>query len=1637
MSFLGDLANQISSQFSTGENNNHTLDSVVFGQNIKYGQLGDFANKFDQSAQRKYLEEGYLRKDPYNVDPKQLQILMQEPNATLLVKKRMFSSIAENFRPDLMDADEKLYYRAMKFLFANKCKLISSLEKLSKIQRITAGAGSISEQLIPIIATLSDTINQNSGSLFGGGFGNNSDQNQLNLVMNQVRKLSGFNTTSKLTSWITDSTNLFQSQMGAGTGVIEITNFNRLSTTTKVDGITSPGTFSISILDPYQAMLITDWDIEKAIADATNMFYNHGIFQFGKENVDQQISDKQNRLNRLRSARGVSPISFNINPETFLGKRVTAVLDRLGIELIFDYNSGFGGIGGGVNVSPDYLKGGAVAGNDGLNTQKGLGIGSSGNIRQLVPDTELSVFQDLVTAIFNKIQLDANSRNAFQVTNQFTNYARKKLRHNFSGHQIIQPMDVVHIYMSSKSRFDNKLLSGLQNMFSGAGILQNLNNTVTNLTNSVSGLFNPGGNVNLQVEKASFVGQEFPNYLWSMLRDQFVTEKEGVHVFAGIVDGQGGVSDSWSDGKFSVEIRGRDNTAYFDQGKVNFKPGADSFNGAIYDTLTPFKSKFDTITSNAKDDTPELLDENKIILGTSASKTGLLKAKSGPNAGQKVTSDTFVQGTLITDTGQKSREIFAPDGLVYKWKEGLGVFVQFGNSLDLNNPNRVGTPNITKEPFAGQDVMNVLSLLVTGQPYNYSNYWRAAANFDGFGTDPQTQQDAAYSYTNSLKNELVKNNMLWGNFIPFKNLVIDEKSFALAMQSQFRIIQKNKDLDAKIQKLADLNKQVSIFGAANAFGNSVTSTNPQFLEAKAQVSNLQDSIQNDINNIQKDDADFNQLAASSGPDATFDFTDFVDSSKLGISPSDGNIRSNLRKQVNFLTRRMSYNVRANDDKNLFIVDDFYDKDYDILAYEQSLADGIKLYNNDFMDIREKIAQTANLLNLEVFADTQGHIRVRPPQYNKMPSSVFYKMMYLKQAYGIQIFPQFLSDVFDTQLDTLRQRVEVLEDLIRLDCAILNYQDDDSATKFILTSGSNDGTGTPFSFISDTNGFITDVNNLINSANADPLGTELQDLLSGLEAQATSTKSVFTNSQRYSEIVKQLLAQGLGLQGYSVSDIFTPSTSTYVQTLINRIQTKSGQRIDKKDYISNNVDGQKDVVLPLAQTIDVFKVTKELQEKLQERQKVIKLFYSSIKNATEFKSLDNQDISTSNSLFGPTTFGNVHIPEVFEHMIENESYDDYGPGSGSRYIIKNSQIRSIQTSVGSPDFNVVEVQGVLNTFAPNALPNELNSFPNNGNGLVTAIAVDYDSWRNYGFKSTPPVRVPFLSDPNSQCAPYATMILSRARKNIVRATVTIAGNEYMQPGEVVFLEGRQLLFYINSVRHDFTFGTSFTTTLELTYGHSPGEYIPTTLDIIGKMIYNNRDISGYTIQRQSNSGNETNLGVLIKDPSTGLGSLSSSNAPPTTFSAFNDDVIKNIMYTAAYTVNANNTKGNNITANVELRIYADDAHAADSGLQSFASSIKDILTGKSDNNALSKGQPFPTDSVKIVVVNLDDANDRRSPSQKAIDGARNQVTSTSTFSGPSIGSSDTTTPLAGVDKIRTALFSYIVDCWLSFDQNLGV
>lgn len=1608
--FFDALADQISQKFGLGENTNRTLDVVENGHTRHYGKLGDFANKFDQSSERRYLEEGYLRKDIFAADPKQLEILIQEPETTLLIKKKMFSSIAENYRPDLMDEDERLFYKCTKVLMDNKCKQIAAFERLSKIERVSTAVGEFDTQMMPLVMSLA---NQLQATSFSGGLlsptNSKTNTSKLDDVIEKIRKVYAFSPSRSYTSWITDDKSLFKSELGEGTGVIELTNVTSINTTVSVN---SSGSCNITISDPNQLMLITESDIEYALSDATNRNYNHKIFQLGKESAEQIINRNTKLLNDKRASRGASPIVFHTNPDTLVGERVVAIVDKVGEKINFTYDSAMGlggiGVGNGVTVSDDSLIGGIILGTEGLNNASDKTIPGL-SVKRAIGGSELSIFQDIVIATFNKLQMEGNSRSLAGFKEEKINYTRKKMRLWFLGKRIIQPMDQVHVYIGSKSRYDNKIISGLQQSFNAYGFLKNADNAVYNIKQSFDTLFNPSGNIDIQIEKAACVGPNFPDILWSMMRNQFVNERSGSHVFAGVVES---VNGSYSQGSYSVSVSCKDNMAYFEQGFVNVKPSADVFNGVLKDPLTPFKTKFDSVSSNFSKEVPELLNENSQLLGLD-----LVKMKSGSGAGKTAKSD--IKYDYNIDPKGNIRKVFhAPDGLVYRWKEGIGMFVQYGDSFSEHDPSRLGAQSITNDPFAGQDVMNVLSLLITGTPYNYATYYKSAIESSNLFKDQSTGEDSAYAFFSSLKRDLEKRNVLWGNFMPFKSLSMDEASFRKVIDTQLSYIRNNSNVNEKLIELQNVSNVLKSFN----FKDYQNLTNSQRTN-REKLLNLKATLHNELNSLAS--KTFESLSGSeslansfsiAGDDISYDSDDVINQTSGNKSLTSENTRRKIRRKMNFLTRRPSWKVRANEDQNYFIVDDYYDKDFDILAFEKQLNNSLSLFNNSFITVAGKIKETAQLLSLEVFCDTQGHIRVRPPQYNKIPSSVFYKMLQLKSERNIQLFPEFLETLFVNQLDQMVKKIEICENEIRFLGAILGQNNDLSVLDMVNsgTKSSANGDAT-FQFISDENTFaILDIKDIID--NTDPLSKE--DIFS----QNIVKGKVFGPEQR-ARIVKDFLVKG----DYE-NEPSTVVTTDRLNILRKQIITDSGSPMSIDDYLIK--DGNGVISTSTTRFPDQAKIVSQISKLIADRQQLMKLAHSLLKNLKEAKSLDSGNKKVANSLFTPNLIkNNSFVPEIFETMVEDESYDDLGLDSGKRFIIKNSMIKSFNDFEQAPDYTMIEVQGLMDPGGFNLdLPSELNTFEK-GNGLTTAAAVDYDMWRMYGYKQSNTVIAPYLHDPQAQCAPYAASLLAAARKNILRANLTISGNEYMQPGEVVFVEDRGLLYYVESVKHDFRYGSDFTTNLTLTYGHPPGEYITTPFDVIGKMMYSNKDNTSVIVKRQEPSANEENIGVVILDSLMDQ-SLQDANIKDVLFGgdsgSANEKTIANLIARTKTLLALSESKGSNQKASIELRLYFDSSNKTNPDLTEAADKLMAILVGeagKTGGALNSTTKTIDDKNVNIISIQLgeDAPFNQKSPSNKAISAARNL--------SKRKGKESDTQSLA----LFKSLYSCIIDCWINIEN----
>ena len=191
-------------------------------------------------------------------------------------------------------------------------------------------------------------------------------------------------------------------------------------------------------------------------------------------------------------------------------------------------------------------------------------------------------------------------------------------------------------------------------------------------------------------------------------------------------------------------------------------------------------------------------------------------------------------------------------------------------------------------------------------------------------------------------------------------------------------------------------------------------------------------------------------------------------------------------------------------------------------------------------------------------------------------------------------------------------------------------------------------------------------------------------------------------------------------------------------------------------------------------------------------------------------------------------GGANKGTLFDHLIDDDTRNLLGPGSGKRFVIFDEQIESYDVKEVAPTATRVDVFGTTPL-----VNDQMKQVVGGENFIQWGGAVDYDLWRQYGYIHKAIQDVPFISDAETQAKPLALQHLAIQRAAIFTGSVSVAGNEYYQPGDTVYIPSKGLLFYVNSVTHSFTYGSSFKTNLSLMYGHVPGSYLPTQMDIIGQ------------------------------------------------------------------------------------------------------------------------------------------------------------------------------------------------------------
>lgn len=1516
MSFLSNLGGIINDQIGIGENTSHSLSTDGITRN-EYGKLGNYANKIDQTAERYYLEDGFIR----DIRPRKRSILFQQPSFYVVIKKRMFSSLQDNVRLDLLEEKERILVAATKRLFQNKTRLLAAYEKLTKIEQLTFESDRFNTYLGPQFLNLLD-----SGDIF-----NLFDLSaSTKSAIDKLRKVISYSQPGQVSNWTTNSWDaVFSDQVGEGPGTFELTNIASIKTSVSTEW--GNGSATLTLEDPYNLLTITEKDIDQALTDVTNPMRTGTFFKFTDVELENRIEELKSELAVMRNSRQASNITFKLSPGSVFSQRVRAIIDEEGTEIKFTYQNGmqdslesFGDVSnvfdaatsvggffssGSVQIDPRFISG-----------EDDLGMGTHNQLTS----SERQKFTEIISNIFTLLDQRQTSRRQLIMRNKEINYARNRMRLFFNGKYVIQPMDTITIWMTSNTGEDACQPGGFakQSNNQGFNLSQKFDTIIQNINTTLDSLKDPTGDFakNLSfndVERLAIAGPDVPNWLWNQFKQEFTAQPTGPCIFSGLVGkkNSGGVSGSWSDGKWTINVQCEDNTGYFSKSMINFKPSVDVFNSSIYDPLTPFDVSFDastgtSVTDISEGDFPPLLPENKKLL-----QSGLLTFRSGDKKGTTANEALYQIPSKEISFDTFSAVLNDLEGMVYRWKQGIQTLTKSGRPNPQTNIDQERAVLLTQHPFAGQDIMNVVSLLITGQPYNYGNFLKAAiANGNSIGAgDPVTNTSAAQTYIQGLINDIEKTNLIWGNFVPYKKLTVNSNLEKFVAEQRLDIVTQNARLQQKLRERARLEDQLILLTGFQDVGGAFTyDENGRAIAAdpESSVGGAVDSqgagtgIQTKINALSQEisqlQTDFdstisNPLANNQDIGLTLVGND-VNSDPSYNSGSDARASAaqkqrdelQLRQKLFKFTARRFWQVRANEDKNLFIVDDQYDKNFDLQAFERKIGNKIEIFNSQYNTIDDQIQSVRKLLGLECFANTQGHIEVRPPLYNRMPSSVFYKMFKDRDTTGVKVFPDYLESLYFSQIKNMFNQIEVIEDEVRLRAIALGARDDNEIINMI-TSGS----GARPAPVNKDFWFLTkfDGDGRIGS------GTPIQSLL-------------VQNNPDFSEGWQSEALTGLSNLGpelskqAKLSKLFTPSVQANAITSFNsnpplnrqveiaesirsRLRIKTGQEPKKISELFGNPEfkravGLESVTVRVSQ-LDRVNVLSQIGNFVSQRQQLLKSVANAIKNLQEGVSVNapegqNESIfqggfgnitkpsgskNPADSIITPFLNRKTEIPQFLEHMIEYEDEDDIGYQSGRRFVITADRIISLTISENAPPFTMVTVNGLFGEGFTDP-PNDLKT-SGDGNAITSAYAVDYDMWYQYGFRAGKAIEAPFLSDPDAQCAPYAVATLLAAREEILQGQVEVAGyNEFYQPGDVVYIEDRNLLFYVRQVDHSCSFG-KLSTTLQLTYGHSPGEYLPTMLDIVGKIMYASGVKTQIRSERQQMLGSARSIGAIAFVP----------------------------------------------------------------------------------------------------------------------------------------------------------------------------
>nr|BDD46268.1 hypothetical protein 100 [bacterium] len=1305
--------------------------------------------------------------------PNTRNIVSQTPEASILVKKKAFSTLKSTNDLRFMDKTEKMLLRSTKALFAYKCSQLRTYEALTKFEDFFKNTHQINLALFVDLlnnakfleaATETEDLSSEQGLSLITGAVNNAltflgfDEIAYDAYKEDVLKIikrNAFASDNRLTTWIVDPESTDNYETGPGTGVIDLCAFTTMNTTTDLQTAPSPASFTLE--DPYRIMSISEADIELAI--------------------DEAINGTIGLLSVLASGDPDAPL---LDAESI----VSAGIEALGL----------GFLDGSLDMS----------------------------------------------------------------------YIRNRMRVLYLGKNIVNANDGVHFYIRG-----NKTVEDLR---TGEAPFDqdylNIDDTI------------------LEAERILYTNQRVDLETYKQLRKNSDNSFGMAHVYGGYVTD---VTESFSNGKWTLKVNCTDNMGWLQFARFNVEPAIDDPQGVLEDPLTPYKLETDDSGRVLSASGPQLLDENKELL-----QSGLLKYDSGILNGQVATETNLLQGQYNEGGSLKGAKILQhPNGFVYRWKDGI---ITATANLAVNDPLTEDTVSLRRHrqvyglPVTSTDssalgvlnnldIANILSILIVGQPYNVETFIEQAYMANGLTSTSAASLDPTNAVTSVLDITRRQNRFL-GNFRPYRMITMSNQTLEEGTSSYILRNQANASIEALRARKVRLNQILKDVSA------SATTGGDSGLLART----LQEEIRTINKSIKAQTDPYKDITLDSADLLIDNFNLFGNSRTLSLSGNFNADHQITRAMVLVGAQRRIEDARLNRDMNLFVVSDQYDENTDIRPYLLKFRDSnYKIFQGLFTSVYEKCEAAAKFMNLEFFCNPQGNLEFRPPQWNRTPLSVLERLFEIGEE---GVIPNFLRDLFENRTASLRREIHGLNVRIAIISLLLGKYPDKTIIPGMTVSGaealdffgiSEDtvggqaalGVSQPF-----TAGFtIDDVQSLDDQLVGDGLSVNFSlgeegDVLNG---DTSTLLGVFdpvfqeTNNRVFDNIVNTVGNPG----GASASKVANANNLNAIRDAYRRLAggdpaaglianaeftnddfvfTK-GEETRAIGKINKYLSELSSAISERDKLVDLLTRNEEKQQELEELESILTGEFTAEDDSENFLTfqvgdteIDAEEVLTrakntvssiKDILTGDSTQGSL-----FDHLIEDDSRNLKGPGSGRRFVVEDHDIISCSFSESPPEFTRVDVTGN----AP-IIGEELQSAFEER--YYWAGGTDFDLWRQYGYKYQQ-IDLPFASSAELQCRPFAIMELQLQRTKVLQGDITVAGNEYYEPGDVVYVKSKELLYYVKSVSHSFDYGgQSFTTQLKLDNGHPPGVYLPSPLDIIGQQLTKDPFDTQAIIYRNSN------------------------------------------------------------------------------------------------------------------------------------------------------------------------------------------